>query len=96
MHVELAIFADKEGIEVSSIDIETGRIDRFGEGKYVRPRRPLTQTPNLTFVPISGPTRHPPLLRDPLRRRNALPRPGPTLAHRVPHHQVLRLGYLYT
>jgi len=35
--VELAIFANKEEIEVSSIDIETGRVDRFGEGKYVSP-----------------------------------------------------------
>lgn len=37
MSVELAIFANKEEIEVSSIDIETGRVDRFGEGKYVSP-----------------------------------------------------------
>ncbi|KAI8876247.1 OTU-domain-containing protein [Backusella circina FSU 941] len=32
--IELAIFASHFGIEIDSIDVQTGRIDKFGEGKY--------------------------------------------------------------
>lgn len=32
--IELAIFADHFRTEITSIDVESGRADRFGEGKY--------------------------------------------------------------
>ncbi|KAI7868574.1 hypothetical protein BDF14DRAFT_1880830 [Spinellus fusiger] len=32
--IELSIFSQYYGVEIASIDIQTGRIDRFGEGNY--------------------------------------------------------------
>ncbi|KAG0003027.1 ubiquitin-specific protease otu1 [Entomortierella chlamydospora] len=32
--IELAIFSEHYNIEIDSIDVSTGRVDRFGEGQY--------------------------------------------------------------
>ncbi|KAI8637777.1 hypothetical protein BD408DRAFT_447322 [Parasitella parasitica] len=32
--IELAIFSDHFGVEIDSIDVQTGRIDKFGEGSF--------------------------------------------------------------
>ncbi|KAI9138151.1 hypothetical protein BKA69DRAFT_1093601 [Paraphysoderma sedebokerense] len=49
--IELSIFSSVYGVEICSIDIQTGRIDRFGEGMY--PKRCLVIYSGIHYDPLS-------------------------------------------